>query len=224
MRAPSPPSEPILGHARILARDPLRTLVRWMDEHGSVVRFRVGRREGHVVFAPEAIRRVLSDPDGIYGKDTHGYRTLRLFVGNGLLTSEGPHWVAQRRILQPAFHKQAIANQATAMREVAQRFVGRMRATAAPLRIDDIAMRTTFDIVTRTLLGADLGGSATAVADAIAALQLAANRRITSAITLPFGAPTPEHLRIRFARRRLRRLLGDLVETTEAHAAARRRS
>jgi cytochrome P450 len=217
MLAPSPRAEPILGHARILARDPLNTLVQWMGEHGSVVRFRVGRREGHVVFEPEAIRRVLSDPDGIYGKETHGYRTLRLFVGDGLLTSEGPKWVAQRRVLQPAFHKQTLANQAKAMGEAARRFADRMRSADGPVRIDDVAMRTTFDIVTRTLLGAELGGSATAVADAIAALQVSANRRITSAITLPFAAPTPEHLRIRLARRRLRRLLSELVD-------ARRRS
>jgi cytochrome P450 len=217
MLAPSPRAEPFLGHARILARDPLGTLVRWMEEHGPVVRFRVGRREGHAVFEPEAIRRVLSDPDGIYGKETHGYRTLRLFVGDGLLTSEGPRWVAQRRILQPAFHKHTLASQAKSMQETARRFAERLSRETDVVRIDDVAMRTTFDVVTRTLLGADLGGSAEAVADAIASLQIAANRRITAPITLPFAAPTPEHLRIRIARRRLRRLLADLV-------AARRRT
>jgi cytochrome P450 len=211
MRAPMPPRAPLLGHARALARDPLRTLLRWMEDYGPVVRFRVGSRDAHVVFGPEGIRRVLSDPAGIYGKDTHGYRALRLFLGDGLLTSEGDRWVRHRRILQPAFHQKAVARQIRTMDAVAARWAERLGSTGEPVRVDEIAMRTTLEVVTRTLFGTDLGASAADVADAITDLQVAANRRITAAVTLPFSAPTPEHLRIRRARRRLRRLLARLV-------------
>src|SRR5262245_41027529 len=126
MLAPMPPAEPIFGHARVLARAPLGTLVRWREDDGPVVRFRVGSRAAHVVFGPEGLRRVLSDPDGIYGKETHGYRTLRLFVGDGLLTSEGAKWVQQRRVLQPAFHRQSVARQAALIGEVAARWADRL--------------------------------------------------------------------------------------------------
>jgi cytochrome P450 len=50
------------------------------------------------------------------------------------------------------------------------------------------------------------------VAGAIADLQHAANRRISAALPLPFAVPTPEHLRIRRARSRLRAVLDDLVD------------
>lgn len=208
--APSPRGEPLLGHARILARDPLAVLVSWMEEHGPVVRFRVGQREAHAVFGPEPIRRVLSDPDGIYGKQTHGYRTLRLFVGDGLLTSEGPKWVAQRRVLSPAFHRESIARQIVTMEETARAGIARLVAAGA-VRIDEVLMQTTLEIVGRTLFGTDLAGTASEVALAITDLQVAANRRISAAFTLPFAVPTPEHLRIRLARRRLRRILARLV-------------
>lgn len=212
MLAPAPPAEPFFGHARVLSRDPLRTLVRWMEDYGPVVRFRVGSRDAHVVFGPEGVRRVLSDPDGIYGKETHGYRTLRLFVGDGLLTSEGKKWVQQRRVLQPAFHRQSVAHQVATMGEVAGRWAERLAASAEPVRIDDIAMRATLEIVSRALFGTDLVAWAAEVAGAITDLQVSANRRITAAITLPFAIPTPEHLRIRRARWELRRILRRLVD------------
>jgi len=212
MLAPTPPSEPFFGHARILARDPLRTLVRWMDTCGPVVRFRIGSREAHVVFGTDGIRRVLSDPDGIYGKETHGYRTLRLFVGNGLLTNEGATWEQQRRVLLPAFHRQSVARHVTMMGEVAGRWAERLAASREPVRIDEIAMRATLEIVSRALFGSDLPGSGAEVASAITDLQVSANRRISAAFTVPFAVPTPEHLRIRRARRTLRRILERLVE------------
>ena len=210
--APMPPGDAIFGHARSLARSPLRTLLRWMTDHGPIVRFRVGSRDAHVVFAPEGIRRVLADPDGIYGKDTHGYRTLRLFTGDGLLTNDDASWARQRRILQPAFHRQSIAAQVTMMQDVAARWADVLVSTRGePVRIDEVAMRATLEIVGRALFGTDLVGHAAEVASAIADLQVAANRRISAPVTLPFGVPTPEHLRIRRARARLRRILAGLV-------------
>lgn len=211
--APTPPAEPIFGHARALARSPLRTLLGWMSEHGPIVRFRVGSRDAHVVFAPDAIRHVLSDPEGIYGKDTHGYRTLRLFTGDGLLTNDDrTAWARQRRILQPAFHRQSITGQTNMMRDVAERWADVLAATdGRPVRIDDVAMRTTLEIVSRALFGADLASDASEVSAAIADLQVAANRRISTAFALPFCLPSPEHLRIRRARSRLRRILARLV-------------
>ncbi len=211
MLAASPPAEPIFGHARTLASDPLRTLVRWMEDYGPIVRFRVGRRVAHVVYSPDAIRRVLSDPDGIYGKDTHGYRTLRLFVGDGLLTSEGTQWKNQRRALAPAFHRQSVAKQVRVMSEVATAWAAELARAKEPVAIDEITMRTTLEIVTRCLFGTDLKGDASEIAQAIGDLQVCANRRITAPFTLPFAIPTPEHLRIRRARARLRGLLERLV-------------
>lgn len=221
MIAPTPPAEPIFGHARLLSRDPLRTLVRWMEDYGPVVRFRVGSREAHVVFGPEEIRRVLSDPDGIYGKQMHGYQTLRLFVGDGLLTSEGAKWVQQRRILQPAFHRQSVARQVSMMSEVAARWAQRLGASSAPVHIDTIAMQATLEIVSRALFGVDLLSAANEVSDAITDLQIAANRRITAAFTLPFAVPTLEHLKIRRARWKLRRMLKRLVEERQRADASR---
>jgi cytochrome P450 len=48
------------------------------------------------------------------------YNKLRTVLGNGLLTSEGGFWLRQRRIVQPAFHRQRIAALAGVMTEAAR--------------------------------------------------------------------------------------------------------
>ena len=40
-----------------------------------------------------------------FTKDTNAYRSIRLALGNGLVTSEGDFWLRQRRIAQPAFRR-----------------------------------------------------------------------------------------------------------------------
>lgn len=207
-----PPRQRVVGHASVLAKDPLRTLVRWMQSYGPVVRFQIGSRDAHVVFGVDEIRRVLSDPDDLYGKQTFGYDTLRLFLGDGLLTSEGAKWSRQRKILQPAFHRQSIGRHLALMNEVAERTASELAASKEPVRIDELTMRVTLEIVTRGLFGTDLQSQADEVARAITDLQHAANERISAAISLPFGLPTPGHLRIRLARFRLRRILQRVVD------------
>ncbi|MBP7685902.1 MAG: cytochrome P450, partial [Deltaproteobacteria bacterium] len=105
--APSPPADPIIGHQR-LARDPLASFLQIRESHGDVVRLQFGTLTAHLVSDPALVQAVLQDRARIYGKQTRGMRQLRLFLGDGLLTSEGDFWLRQRRIAQPAFHKKRI--------------------------------------------------------------------------------------------------------------------
>ena len=44
-----------------------------------------------------------------------GARRLGSLLGNGLVLSEGEFWLRQRRLMQPAFHRQRIGAMAEAM-------------------------------------------------------------------------------------------------------------
>ena len=57
---------------------------------------------------PRDIRHVLQDNARNYHKSPL-YQKLRMSIGNGLLTSEDEFWLRQRRIAQPAFHRQRVA-------------------------------------------------------------------------------------------------------------------
>jgi cytochrome P450 len=77
-------------------------------DYGDVVRIRVGPVEALAIFHPDAIQRVMQDNQNNYSKDTIAFKSLRLIFGNGLICSNGDFWLRQRRLAQPAFHKDRI--------------------------------------------------------------------------------------------------------------------
>ena len=102
------PSPPIIGSLLDLRRDRLATFRRAMAL-GDVVRLRFPGVEGVLLSHPEHVRKVFIDEHRAFGKQTRGYNTLRIALGNGLVTSEGSFWRRQRRIAQPGFHRRRIA-------------------------------------------------------------------------------------------------------------------
>lgn len=102
------------GHLVAFRRDPLGFLCKLAREHGDAVRFRLGPREVCLLNEPEWIREVLIVQDRRFSKGP-GLRVAERLLGQGLLTSEGDFHRRQRRLAQPAFHRQRIAAYAETM-------------------------------------------------------------------------------------------------------------
>ena len=118
-----------------------------------------------VVTAPEYIEEVLVKNHKCYHKDP-GYASLRRVLGNGLLTSEDGFHLRQRRLIQPAFHKEAIACHANDMvaltRDACSHwFDGETRDLNRDL------MACTLAIIGKTMFGADVREEAVEVAHAL---------------------------------------------------------
>src|SRR5262249_59207638 len=80
---------------------------------------------------------------------------FRRLVGNGLVTSEGDFWKRQRRLAQPAFHRQRIANYGDVMVEYAARAISSWRS-GETRDIHQNMMRLTLQNVPKTLFDADV--------------------------------------------------------------------
>jgi cytochrome P450 len=91
---------------------------------------------------------------------------LRLLLGDGLLTSEDPVHLTMRRIVQPAFHRERVAEYARIMERDALEFAEHLEADAevdAHLAMTELTLR----IATETLFGSDESDATEAVADAL---------------------------------------------------------
>jgi cytochrome P450 len=120
----------------------------------------------------------LTDPQVIvevfieHGRQTmkgRGLQGAKAVLGNGLLTSEGDVHLRNRRLVQPAFHRDRIAGYATEMTVLTEAH-GRAWREGETLDMQQSMAALTLAIVGRTLFGVDLRGDASEVGDALEAL------------------------------------------------------
>src|SRR5438552_13132711 len=121
-RPPGPPGNWLLGNLTELRRDMLALFVRATREYGDLVRLRIGPRSLYLVNHPDLIEEVLVHQARNFRKH-YAVRMNRLLLGNGLISSEGDFWLRQRRLAQPAFHRDRIAVYSSIMVEFTQRML-----------------------------------------------------------------------------------------------------
>ena len=83
--------------------------MRGYHQLGEAVRFRVFSGFLVLLAHPNQARCLLRERANNSHKQTPGFAALRDLLRDGLLTSQGEHWLRQRRIAQPAFHQFRIA-------------------------------------------------------------------------------------------------------------------
>jgi cytochrome P450 len=205
---------PFLGSAVDLLRDSLGFLDRITAEHGDVVRFHLPGQHIYLFNHPDAIEQVLVTERDRMIKDKLT-RELSLMLGNGLLVSEGAFWRKQRRLAQPAFHRDRIAAYGEAMVRYAERAVSTWRdGETRDVHVD--LMHLTLDIVAKTLFGVEIGDGD--VSRRIgAALDVLMGRFSGAGIFVPIQLPTPGNVRTK-------RAVADLDEVVYGIIEERRRT
>ncbi len=94
-----------------IAKNPLLYHRKWFDEVGDTFSMK-SPFYGHIMLTRniELTKHVLQKNHKIYHKSKIQTLYLSKYVGYGLLTSSGDYWLKQRRLIQPAFHKEKIQN------------------------------------------------------------------------------------------------------------------
>jgi len=184
-----PPSAGTGGREEI--RNPLRFFMWLTQTYGDIVQYRSSVEPAYLINRPDYIRHVLQTNGQNYNKDTFLNKyMLESLTGQGLLTSENPLWREQRRLIQPAFHKQSLPKFAELMRQAVSRTIDRLDEVAAarqPVNIAAEMMRLTLDIVTEALFSFDITGQADEIGEAMdtmAAIGKPRHRKVRAAIEL----------------------------------------
>jgi len=215
-----PTVRPRFPGANLLAfrRDPTGFLAR-MADHGDVVPMTLGPQLTVLVNDPELIREVLVTNARSFVKGRALERAKRL-LGEGLLTSEGELHRRQRRLAQPAFHRQRIAAYGATMVRLAEEQAAGWR-DGQELDLHHELMALTLRVIGQTMFGRDTRAEAGAVyaamEDVLASFTLA---------PLPFAElldrlPLPSVRRFERARDRLDALIYGMIAERRADDADR---
>jgi cytochrome P450 len=191
-------------------RDPLTFLARLAREYGDVVRFRAGPQRIFLLNHPDHVRDVLVTHHERFHKGRALKRAKRL-LGESLLTSEGEFHRRQRRLAQPAFHRQRINSYGSVMVDYAERAGERWR-DGATLDVSSEMMRLTLAAVGKTLFDADVESDADEVGEALTEVM-----ELFDYLMLPFSElleklPLPPQRRFLRARARLDAIVYRIIE------------
>ena len=220
---PGPRGHWLLGNLPERRADPLGFFTRGREQYGDVVRYRMGPFELYQVSHPDDVKRVLVD-NARNCQKTRLMQRLGPVLGHGLLLSEGDFWKRQRRLAQPAFHRERLAGLATAITglvESALQRWGPLADSGEPFDLAAELTRLTLAITGRVLFSTDLSDAASEVGLAVTAAIEESNRRALAVLPLPLALPLPSHRRFRSALRVLDRLVFDIIrQRREGHPRA----
>src|SRR5215470_6524210 len=151
---PGPPNRLFSMLFGALQQNPLEYFTELTRQYGDVWGMRIGRFRSFFINHPDLIEDVLVTKARLYHKGRILQANKYLF-GEGLLTAEGDFWLRQRRLAQPAFHRERIAGYAATMAD----YTGQMLATWRGGEERDIhaeMMSLALRIVGKTLFDADV--------------------------------------------------------------------
>ena len=215
-----PRGRAFLGNLGDLHRDQLGFYTRCAREYGDLVPIRLGRTPALLVYHPDAIEEVLVARNRDFIK-SWGVRLLRAFLGDGLFLAEGDLWLRQRRLMQPAFHRQRVAAYGEIMTDWAARWTADWR-DGVVLDIHEEMMGVTRAIVAKTLFDADVSRDARVIGEASQfVIEYFGKRLASPRAFLPLWLPTPENLRRQLAIRRLDEVIYCMIDDRRGNREAR---
>jgi cytochrome P450 len=202
------------GNAADFQHDQLGFYVSCAREYGDFVQTRLGLFRMLLIYHPDAIEELLVTRNRDFTKSL-GLRRLRPLVGDGLFLSEGDTWLRQRRLVQPAFHRQRLAGYGDVMTAFTQRHTAGWK-DGSVIDVQAEMMALTQTIVAKTLFDADVSGDAHEAGRAAEIVMRDFGDRLQRLWVAPYWLPTPRNLASRRAIRRLDAIVHRIIDERRA--------
>jgi cytochrome P450 len=212
-KTPRHPGTFFLGSLGSYRSDPLKLFLDSALESPDIVRFRMAHLSLFLVVEPRYIKHILQEHQRNYVKGV-SYESLRMLLGDGLLTAEGDLWRRQRRLIQPAFLRQTLVGKLDLIGACVERLLARFdeRANGAPFDLVPEMMRLAFDVVGRTVLGIDIARDVDDVEPVFAESSEFVYDRLQSLVKLPLWWPTGRVRRFKTLREQLDALVVRVID------------
>jgi cytochrome P450 len=191
---PSPKARLLLGHLPEFRPDPLACMSRWHRDYGDFVSFRLGLKRFYLLSHPDLAEQALVEQPDVFVKmyDPAKPKGLQLVLGQGLVTSTGPLWQQQRRLLQPVFQRRGIDAMRPQMAAAGEQWVRRWQKLSPGTEVDiaNEMMRLTLEVLTRTMFSTSVLSEVDAIAPALDTCLRYAAQTTMNPLTPPLWVPT----------------------------------
>src|SRR5688500_508036 len=155
---PGPRGLPLLGVMPEMVSDMLGLFTRTAREYGGISQFKLLNATYLLVTNPEYVKYILQDNYKNYIRG-RSVETGRVLLGNGLPLIDGDFWLRERRLLQPAFHRERLGKLATTVSGVIDSFLQDWEQKAQDkqaIDMDDEMMRLTLTVIIKSMFSADI--------------------------------------------------------------------
>jgi cytochrome P450 len=192
-----PRGNPLTGSLDEYRTDLLRFLERCAHDFGDFVPVRVAFRRGFLVSSPELINDILVRQHHDFRK-VFPLRLNKLFLGDGLLMSEGEQWRRDRRLTQPAFHSDRIDGYGDIIVEEAVRTASGWRRGGS-CDIQQAMMELTLRAVVRCMFDTEAVFDFDRISRSLEVIQTRMQQRYQALLPLPDSTWMPRNVPLRLA-------------------------
>ncbi|MEZ4713718.1 MAG: cytochrome P450 [Caldilineaceae bacterium] len=205
---------PLVGVLPQLLMDPFGYIVRSWEQFGDIYALNLGFIKILMLNHPRHAQYVMRDNAENYYKGGPIWDSLRGFVGNGLVTSDGAFWLRQRRLMQPQFHRQRLAGLTELMVEAIDEALQLWLPAAGsgkPFELNTNFNQLTLRVIAKTLFGTALSAAELDEMSSLMAYTLGYLLTDASTQALPAWLPIPGRRRYRQAIARCNEMIYQII-------------
>lgn len=196
---PGPAVLPELGNTiSILREDRLDWLSGLSAKYGRLTRLKLIYHQVVLVQSPEWLKYILQTNYKDFSKQSKAIEKGKKVFGNGLFTSEGEFWRKQRKLAQPAFHRERLAEMSRVMIDCISSMLDEWENATQEDGVTDFAqemLQLTLNVVTRSMFHTTLSDKEfDTFKETFPAILKETNRRILNQFDLLTKIPTKDSL------------------------------
>jgi cytochrome P450 len=190
-------------------------------DYGGIAQFKLLNKSYLLVTNPDYVKYILQDNYKNYIRG-RSVETGRVLLGNGLPLIDGDFWLRERRMLQPAFHRERLGKLTDTITNVIHTFMqnwGEKARQDQSLDLDDEMMRLTLTVIIKSMFSSPIDQKIPALSHAFNVASKFMLWRSQQMVQLPLSAPLPRHVEYNHALRVLNETIYPLIAEARKHPA-----
>ena len=216
---PGPRGLPLLGMMPEMIGDMLGLFTNTARDYGGIAQFKLLNKSYLLVTNPDYVKYILQDNHSNFIRG-RSVETGRVLLGNGLPLIDGDFWLHERRMLQPAFHRERLGRLTNRVTDVIETFMQDWNAKAKssqPLDLDEEMMRLTLTVIIKAMFHAEIDDKIQPLSQAFNVASRFMLWRSQQMFQLPLSVPLPRHVEYNRALRVLNDTIYPLIADGRSH-------